>query len=151
MTEWLVQLVESMGYGGVLLLMFAEKNPGMTRVLIGDALVNEDDRLQLRISRLEPDKRRVGFTQRWGTDAASRPAEGEEGGEARRLACKAGIIPMVLDGASMPLDLGRERRLFSKHQKIALDHQYHGCAADGCPGSGRSAPARRSEGAWRRA
>lgn len=34
------------------LLMFAEKNPGMTRVLIGDALVNEDDRLQLRINQL---------------------------------------------------------------------------------------------------
>ncbi len=28
------------------LLDFAEQNPGMTRVLIGDALVNEDDRLQ---------------------------------------------------------------------------------------------------------
>jgi TetR/AcrR family transcriptional regulator len=34
------------------LLMFAEKNPGMTRVLIGDALVNEEDRLQLRINQL---------------------------------------------------------------------------------------------------
>src|SRR3990167_9575090 len=34
------------------LLIFAEKNPGMTRVLIGDALVNEDDRLQLRINQL---------------------------------------------------------------------------------------------------
>jgi len=45
--------------------------------------VKKGDRLQLRISRLEPDKRRVGFTQRWGTDAASRPAEGEEGGEIR--------------------------------------------------------------------
>src|SRR5665647_3358741 len=28
------------------LLLFAEKNPGMTRVLIGDALVNEVERLQ---------------------------------------------------------------------------------------------------------
>ncbi len=53
-------------------------------------------------------------------------------GEARRLACTAGIIPMVLGGDSMPLDLGRERRLFSKHQKIAMDHQYGGCAAEGC-------------------
>jgi hypothetical protein len=53
-------------------------------------------------------------------------------GEARRLACKAGIIPMVLGGDSMPLDLGRERRLFSKHQKIAMDHTYGGCAAEGC-------------------
>ena len=33
-----------------LLLGFAQKNRGMTRVLIGDALVNEDDRLQLRIN-----------------------------------------------------------------------------------------------------
>lgn len=34
------------------LLGFAQKNPGMTRVLIGDALVNEDERLQLRINQL---------------------------------------------------------------------------------------------------
>jgi TetR/AcrR family transcriptional regulator len=33
-----------------LLLGFAQKNRGMTRVLIGDALVNEDERLQLRIN-----------------------------------------------------------------------------------------------------
>lgn len=35
-----------------IMLLFAEKNPGMTRVLIGDALVNEDDRLQVRINQL---------------------------------------------------------------------------------------------------
>jgi len=34
------------------LLGFAEKNPGMTRVLSGDALVNEDERLQVRINQL---------------------------------------------------------------------------------------------------
>ena len=34
------------------LLGFAEKNPGMTRVLVGDALVNEDERLQARINQL---------------------------------------------------------------------------------------------------
>ncbi len=34
------------------LLLFAEKNPGMTRVLIGDALVNEDDALQQRVNQL---------------------------------------------------------------------------------------------------
>ena len=33
-----------------MLLHFASQNPGMTRVLIGDALVNEDDRLQLRMN-----------------------------------------------------------------------------------------------------
>lgn len=35
-----------------MLLVFSEKNPGMTRVLIGDALVNEDDKLQSRINQL---------------------------------------------------------------------------------------------------
>src|SRR5579859_1010481 len=39
--------------------------------------VKKGDRLQLRISRLEPDKRRVGFTQRWGLP----PVEGEEAPE----------------------------------------------------------------------
>jgi len=33
-----------------MLLSFAERNPGMTRVIIGDALVNEDARLQMRMN-----------------------------------------------------------------------------------------------------
>jgi TetR/AcrR family transcriptional regulator len=41
-----VQLIVNM------LLKFAEKNPGMTRVLIGDALVNEDEALQTRVNQL---------------------------------------------------------------------------------------------------
>jgi hypothetical protein len=68
-----------------------------------------------------------------GVGAASLDAGGRiSAGQARRLACKAGIIPMVLNGASVPLDLGREQRFFSKHQKIALAHQYGGCAAGNC-------------------
>ena len=35
-----------------MLLGFAQKNRGMTRVLIGDALVNEDERLQARMNQL---------------------------------------------------------------------------------------------------
>jgi hypothetical protein len=53
-------------------------------------------------------------------------------GQARRLACEGGLIPMVLGGDSMPLDLGRERRLYSKHQRIALAQRYGGCAAVIC-------------------
>jgi TetR/AcrR family transcriptional regulator len=44
-----VRQVESMI---AVLLAFAQKNPGMTRVLIGDVLVNEDERLQVRINQL---------------------------------------------------------------------------------------------------
>ena len=53
-------------------------------------------------------------------------------GEARRLACGAGILPLVLSGESVPLDLGREQRLFTRHQAIALSSQHEHCAAEGC-------------------
>ena len=36
----------------LMMLRFAQQNPGMTRVLIGDALINEDERLQVRINAL---------------------------------------------------------------------------------------------------
>ena len=35
-----------------IMLAFAQKNRGMTRVLVGEALVNEDERLQTRINQL---------------------------------------------------------------------------------------------------
>ncbi len=53
-------------------------------------------------------------------------------GEARRLACNAGILPAVLGGGSVALDLGRESRLFSEAQRIAKGLQHATCAADGC-------------------
>ncbi|ROR93060.1 HNH endonuclease signature motif containing protein [Nocardioides aurantiacus] len=53
-------------------------------------------------------------------------------GEARRLACAHRIIPAVLDGASVPLDLGRTRRLHTKGQRLALAQRDRGCTATGC-------------------
>ncbi|GAA1438711.1 hypothetical protein GCM10009641_44590 [Mycobacterium cookii] len=53
-------------------------------------------------------------------------------GQARRLACEAGIIPAVLDTKSQPLDLGRAARLFAKPQRIALGLRDGGCTARGC-------------------
>lgn len=58
-----------------MLLSFAERNPGMTRVLSGDALVNEDPRLQQRMNRfydyVELSMRqslRIAATQGYGTE-----------------------------------------------------------------------------------
>jgi TetR/AcrR family transcriptional regulator len=45
-----------------MLLSFATNNPGMTRVLIGDALVGEDERLQLRMNQFY-DKVEMAFRQ----------------------------------------------------------------------------------------
>lgn len=53
-------------------------------------------------------------------------------GQARRLACSHGIIPQVLSGASLPLDLGRSQRLFSATQRKALAQRDRGCAFPGC-------------------
>jgi TetR/AcrR family transcriptional regulator len=59
-----------------MLLGFAASNPGMTRVLIGDALVHEDERLQLRMNqfydRIElacKQSLRVAASQGHGTEA----------------------------------------------------------------------------------
>ncbi|MGH3411967.1 MAG: DUF222 domain-containing protein [Marmoricola sp.] len=53
-------------------------------------------------------------------------------GEARRLACTAGIIPAVLGGASELLDHGRSQRLFSRSQRKALEIRDRSCRAEGC-------------------
>ena len=53
-------------------------------------------------------------------------------GEARRVACSAGILPAVLGGGSLALDLGRLNRLFSETQRVAVGLKYETCAAEGC-------------------
>ena len=53
-------------------------------------------------------------------------------GQARRLACNAGIIPVVLDGNSVPLDLGRTQRLHTTAQRRALATLYDTCGIAGC-------------------
>ncbi|MFK4731056.1 DUF222 domain-containing protein [Agromyces mediolanus] len=50
---------------------------------------------------------------------------------ARRLAVDAEFVPSVLGGESLPLDLGRSRRLFSRAQRLALGERDGGCASCG--------------------
>lgn len=50
----------------------------------------------------------------------------------RRMACDAGIIPVVLGGDSEILDLGRSVRLFTPGQKRALWLRDKGCTYPGC-------------------
>lgn len=50
----------------------------------------------------------------------------------RRLACDAGIVPVVLGGDGLPLDVGRARRLATPEQRTALRAMYRTCAVDGC-------------------
>lgn len=52
--------------------------------------------------------------------------------EARRMACNAEIIPVVMNGASEVLDLGRASRLASRVQRKYLRMRDQTCRAEGC-------------------
>ncbi|MEJ3404896.1 DUF222 domain-containing protein [Rathayibacter sp. YIM 133350] len=52
-------------------------------------------------------------------------------GTIRRMAATAELIPAVFGGASLPLDLGRDKRLFSRAQRLALAERDGGCASCG--------------------
>jgi TetR/AcrR family transcriptional regulator len=69
-----------------MLLSFAERNPGMTRVIIGDALVTEDDRLQARINQLI-DRLELSIKQSFRTAVAQGrlPQETDPGARANLL------------------------------------------------------------------
>lgn len=53
-----------------------------------------------------------------------------------RVACSAGTVALLIDAASdnagQPLNLGRERRLFSRAQRLALAARDGGCRWPGC-------------------
>lgn len=54
-------------------------------------------------------------------------------GRLRQLACAAELIPIVVgDGGSLPLDVGRRRRLATDAQHRALEAVYATCAIRGC-------------------
>ena len=69
-----------------------------------------------------------------GVMVATGSTTGEKisGGELRRLACNAAIVPVVLGGKSEVLDLGRTSRLFSWAQRKALRIRDRRCRARGC-------------------
>ena len=71
-----------------LLLGFAQKNPGMTRVLTGDALINENDRLQLRINQLH-DRLEATLKQvlRFAVSEGEIPANLDVSAQANLLMC----------------------------------------------------------------
>jgi hypothetical protein len=75
-------------------------------------------------------------------DAARRPLLGDvpvladglpiPAGEARRLACDAAVIPVVLGGDSEPLDVGRQTRVVPVGLRRALNLRDGGCRFAGC-------------------
>lgn len=50
----------------------------------------------------------------------------------RRLACDADLLPVVMGGASQPLDVGTTQRLVTGPIRAALETRDRGCAFPGC-------------------
>jgi hypothetical protein len=69
-------------------------------------------------------------------------------GTARRLACEAGIIPLVLGGDSEVLDLGRARRFHTTAQRIAIRHRDQTCTAEDCRVPGYLCHVHHDEMSW---
>ena len=53
-------------------------------------------------------------------------------GQARRLACEAGLVPAVLDKSSEILDLGRQARFHSRAQRLAIGLRDRCCTVEDC-------------------
>ncbi|WP_162239227.1 HNH endonuclease signature motif containing protein, partial [Aeromicrobium sp. Leaf245] len=64
-------------------------------------------------------------------------------GEARRLACSAQIVPMVLNGTPLPLDLGSANRYFNRSSRRAMEKRDMGCTTPGCDRDARWTEAHR--------
>lgn len=51
----------------------------------------------------------------------------------KRLECSGGVKLMIFDEHLLPLDVGREQRLYTPQQRAVIAVKWGGCAADGCP------------------
>ncbi|MBF0471944.1 MAG: nucleoid occlusion factor SlmA, partial [Gammaproteobacteria bacterium] len=70
-----------------LLLTFSEKNPGMTRILVGDALIGEHERLQQRVGQ---------FFERIETELKQILRQGDLNGELQRGVHQAAAANLML-------------------------------------------------------
>lgn len=98
-----------------MLLEFSEQNPGMTKVMIGDALVNEDERLQRRMNQFV-ERVELALRQAWKLAATQGgPAEDQAAARAALLMAfvigrwhrfaKSGFAQKPTEGAVLQLGL----------------------------------------------
>jgi len=95
-----------------LLFQFAEKNPGMSRVMIGDALVLEHERLQERINLLF-DKIEAQLRQSFKTSESSTPMADAQ--------VTASLLVAFMQGRLQRFARSGFKRLPSEHLQAALE------------------------------
>jgi hypothetical protein len=96
---------------------FGDRQPGVRIVADATAISQMDDRGAMRVVG-------VGHLQDGGQ--ALPP------GVVEKYLCDAGAIPVIWDAPDRPLDVGRELRLFTRKQRIAIAARDGGCLWPGC-------------------
>ena len=99
-----------------MLLQFAEKNPGMTRVMVGDALVFENERLQQRMNQFFD---KIEATLRQSLRAGSEPEAATPSGDAQ---VKASMLTSFAVGRLQRFARSGFRRMPSEHLEASLAH-----------------------------
>ncbi|MHB1200833.1 MAG: nucleoid occlusion factor SlmA [Polaromonas sp.] len=99
----------------IMVLQFAEKNPGMTRVMVGDALVFENERLQERMNQFF-DKLESGLKQNL-RDAAAAAGAATPTVDAQ---IRASVIVAFMMGRMQRFARSGFRRLPSEHLEASL-------------------------------
>ena len=100
-----------------MLVQFAEKNPGMTRVMVGDALVYENERLQNRMNQFF-DRIELTLSEVLADDAATRgsspsPADAQ---------VRAGVLTAFIAGRLQRFTRSGFRRLPTEQLPLAIEH-----------------------------
>jgi TetR/AcrR family transcriptional regulator len=102
----------------VMVLQFAEKNPGMARVMVGDALVHEHERLQIRMS-LFFDKLEAAIKQNLRDAALAADARGMATPAGDALV-RASVVVAFVSGRLQRFARSGFRRLPSEHLDASL-------------------------------
>lgn len=96
---------------------FGDRQPGVRIVADASAISDIDDRGAMKVVG-------VGHLQDGGQ--ALPP------GVVEKYLCDAGAVPVIWDAPGRPLDVGRELRLFTRKQRIAIAARDGGCLWPGC-------------------
>ncbi|MFT4215171.1 MAG: HNH endonuclease signature motif containing protein, partial [Microbacterium sp.] len=99
--------------------VFGAREPGVRLVAIQDAVTGESAHRDA-LGRLVA----TGWTEDGATTV--------DGATLERALCAGGAVAVIVDTCGRPLDLGREERLFTPAQKLALALRDGGCLWPGC-------------------
>ncbi|MBT9607097.1 HNH endonuclease signature motif containing protein [Microbacterium sp.] len=102
---------------------FGDRQPGVRIVVEGAAFTGPGAAGKER-ARTEVAIRAVGHLEDGG--------EALPAGVVESYLCDAGAVPVSLDDAGRPLDVGRHQRLFTRAQRVAIAVRDGGCVGIGC-------------------